>query len=42
MREIRSQVFQLYGLAYEDDRCLIKAYYSFIPDKVFTAQVLEV
>jgi hypothetical protein len=35
IKDIRTQVFQLYGIEYEE-RSLIKAYYTFMSDKGFT------
>jgi hypothetical protein len=40
MREIRTQVFKLYSLEY-DERSMVKAYYTFMSDRSFSEQVRQ-
>jgi hypothetical protein len=40
MREIRTQAFKLYGLEY-DERCMVKAYYTFMSDRGLVEQVRQ-
>ena len=40
MREVRTKVFALFGIVY-DERSLVKAYYTFMSDRTFTEQVRQ-